>query len=209
LSQNIERLKAIMNNPIQSLCVFCGSSDNVRSEYLDTAFRLGVVLAQNGIRLVYGAGSTGLMGAVANGALEAGGIVLGVIPKLFDTPILAHRGLTHIEVVETMHQRQARMSEISDAFIALPGGFGTLGELFEALTWAQIGIHRKPIGLLNVNGYYDGLLTMIEHARMEGFIYPDHLALFMCAQDPEALIDSLGNHEPPKNLSRWLTRSSN
>ncbi len=202
------QLHTTMSTSIKSLCVFCGSSDKVEQKYLDTALNLGSLLAQEKIRLVYGAGSTGLMGAVAEGTLQSGGEVTGVIPKLFDTPVLAHRGLTHIEVVDTIHQRQARMVELSDAFIALPGGYGTLGELFEALTWSQIGLHQKPIGLLNVDGYYNGLLSMLEHASQEGFIYSDHLGLFSCAQDPKALLEALRCHNHPDNLEAWLTRSS-
>lgn len=194
------------NETISTVCVYCGSSDEVQPEYLSEAYRLGVFLAEQKISLVYGAGSTGLMGAVANGALKAGGEVVGVIPSIFNTNVLAHQNLTRMEVVGTMHQRQARMVELSDAFIALPGGFGTLSELFEVLTWAQIGLHRKPIGLLNYKGYYDPLIGMIKQARDEGFIYEDHLSLFAYAPHPEPLLEALRNHYYPERLSRWLTR---
>jgi uncharacterized protein (TIGR00730 family) len=191
---------------IKSICVFCGSSDEVQPEYLAEAYRLGAYIAEQNICLVYGAGSTGLMGAVANGALDVGGEVIGVIPDLFNTTVLAHHNLSRMEVVSTMHQRQSRMVELSDAFIALPGGFGTLSELFEVLTWAQIGLHRKPIGVLNYKNYYDPLIGMIQRAREEGFIYTDHLALFSSASHPEILLETLRNHRYPERLSRWLTR---
>ncbi len=191
---------------MKSICVYCGSSDKIGRIYLNAAYELGAELAARGIRLVYGAGSTGLMGAVANGVLENGGEVIGVIPELFNTPTLAHNGLTQLEVVPNMHQRKARMAELSDAFIALPGGFGTMEELFEMLTWAQIGLHQKPIGVLNVKNYFNPLLEMIEKANQEGFIYSEHRALFTLVEDPRALVQALSDHEPPQGLERWLTR---
>jgi uncharacterized protein (TIGR00730 family) len=191
---------------LKSICVYCGSSDRIHPEYLEAARLMGAAIAGRGLQLYYGAGSTGLMGAVANGALQAGGEVIGVIPGYFHTPQLAHPGLTRLEVVETMHQRKARLAELSDAFIALPGGFGTLEELFEILTWAQIGLHKKPVGLLNTRRYFDPLLAMIDHARTEGFIYEEHLELFTCDNQPQELLDSLQNHQPPQRLERWLTR---
>jgi uncharacterized protein (TIGR00730 family) len=156
---------------MKTICVYCGSSDKIRPAYLEAAYRLGAALAERSHTLVYGAGRTGLMGRVADGALDHGGTVIGVIPHHFYTPTLAHMGLTQIEVVENMHIRKARMAELSDGFIALPGGFGTFEELFEIVTWAQIGLHSKPVGLLNVQGYFNPLLEMVEHARHEGFIY--------------------------------------
>ncbi len=146
------------------------------------------------------------MGAVANGALETGGEVIGVIPEIFNTPRLAHQGLSELEIVEDMHQRKARLIEIADAFIALPGGFGTLEELFEVLTWAQIGLHRKPVGLLNTRQYFDPLIAMINQANSEGFIYHEHQNLFTAASDPGTLLDALTNHIHPNGLERWLTR---
>ena len=156
--------------------------------------------------LIYGAGKTGMMGAVADGAMEAGGEVWGVMPKMFDTPQLAHRGLTRYEVVENLHLRKARMADLADAFIALPGGFGTFEELFEIVTWAQIGLHRKPIGLLNTQGYYDPLLAMVNHAKSEGFIYSEHRLLFTDAETPPALMEALTNHRLPDGLERWVER---
>ncbi len=173
---------------------------------MDAAFRMGQTIADRGMTLVYGAGSTGTMGAVADGALQAGGDVWGVIPKMFDTPHLAQKNLARYEVVENMHVRKARLVEISDGFIALPGGFGTFEELFEVLTWAQIGLHRKPIGLLNTMGYYEPLLAMVEHADSQGFIYSEHRQLFTSADTPETLIEALTNHRFPEGIERWVDR---
>jgi len=192
---------------MERICVYCGSSDKVSQVYLDTAYQMGSTLANRGIGLVYGAGSTGVMGAVAQGVLEAGGKVSGVMPKLFDTPQLAHKNLTRYEVVDNIHQRKARMIELSDAFIALPGGFGTLEEFFEVVTWAQIGLHRKPIGVLNIKGYYDPLLEMVAHADSEGFIYSEHKQLFAVANTPDALLEAILNHNMPEGLERWVDRN--
>lgn len=191
---------------MQTICVYCGSSDKIHPTYLSAAYEMGSALAARGLGLVYGAGSTGLMGAVANGALETGGEVIGVLPSIFNTSTLAHNGLTRLEIVEGLHQRKARLTELADAFIALPGGYGTLEELFEILTWAQIGLHAKPVGLLNIRGYFDPLLTFIEQAEVEGFIYSEHRALFTSSEDPISLLESLQNHNPPAGLERWLTR---
>jgi len=191
---------------LKSICIYCGSSDKIHPSYLDAARQMGKAIAHRGIVLWYGAGGTGLMGAVADGALQSGGQVIGVMPALFYTPSLAHFNLTRLEVVETMHQRKARLADQADAFIALPGGYGTFEEFFEILTWAQIGLHSKPVGLLNTNGYFDPLLAMIDKAQQEGFIYGEHRLLFGYADQPEALLDALSNHQPPPGLSRWLTR---
>jgi uncharacterized protein (TIGR00730 family) len=191
---------------LHQICVYCGSSDKMHPSYLQAAEEIGAAIAARGIRLVYGAGRTGLMGAVADGALQAGGEVIGVIPHYFNTPQLAHPGLTQLEVVETIHQRKARMAELADAFIALPGGYGTLEELFEILTWAQIGLHTKPVGILNARNYFDPLLLLIEHAYQEGFIYAEHRALFVHARQPEELLDSLANRAIPSGPNRWMSR---
>jgi uncharacterized protein (TIGR00730 family) len=195
-----------MRSPLKSICIYCGSADNVLPEYLESARQMGAAVAERGWTVVYGAGSIGLMGAVADGALEAGGQVIGVIPALFNTPRLAHSGLTRLEVLDTIHLRKARMIELSDAFIALPGGFGTLEELFEILTWAQVGLHQKPVGVLNTRRYFDPLLALIEHAQSEGFIYSEHRDLLTSATTPQSLLDALQNHQPPSGLERWLTR---
>jgi uncharacterized protein (TIGR00730 family) len=132
--------------------------------------------------------------------------VIGVIPELFNTPRLMHTGLTRLEIVKTMHERKARLAEIADAFIALPGGYGTFEELFEILTWAQIGLHRKPVGLLNVRNYFDPLLMLIDHAQQEGFIYEEHRQIISADEHPEALLNALENHRYPTGLERWLLR---
>jgi uncharacterized protein (TIGR00730 family) len=167
---------------------------------------MGAEIAQAGIKLVYGAGKTGLMGAVANGALEAGGDVTGVVPTHLNRPQLIHAGLTRLEVVASIHQRKARMSELADAFIALPGGYGTFEELFEMLTWAQIGLHEKPIGLLNTLGYYKPTLQMIQFALSEGFIYAEHKTLLTSDGDPHALLEKLQSYEVHQGLERWVNR---
>lgn len=191
---------------IQSITVYCGSADGVRDAYLQAAFGLGVTLAEAGIRLVYGAGKTGLMGAVAEGALQTGGQVVGVTPAFLNTVQLIHAGLTRLEVVDNIHQRKARMSELADAFIALPGGYGTFEELFEMLTWAQIGLHNKPIGLLNTLGYFDPLLELVQHALNEGFIYAEHRTLLVSAHLPGPLLESLQQYQVPPGLERWVNR---
>jgi len=192
---------------MQTICVYCGSSDRIPAVYLEAARQLGALLAKKKLTLAYGAGCTGIMGTLANAVLDAGGEVVGVIPILFNTPQLVHRNLTRLEVVADMHIRKARLIELADAFIALPGGFGTLDELFEILTWAQIGLHQKPIGLLNTQGYFDALLEWVEHARLEGFIYEEHRALFTHAATPGDLLDALATHRAPPGLERWLTRA--
>jgi uncharacterized protein (TIGR00730 family) len=191
---------------MKSICIYCGCSDKIPQAYLDAAYGMGKTVAQNNITLIYGAGSTGMMGAVADGVIEAGGKVWGVIPKIFDTPQLAHSGLTHYEVTDSMHTRKARMADLADGFIALPGGLGTFEELFEIITWAQIGLHRKPIGLLNTNGYFDFLLGMVTHATQEGFIYQEHLQLFTHADTPTALLEQMRHHRLPESLERWVDR---
>jgi hypothetical protein len=191
---------------LNTICIYCGSADNVHPEYFAAARQMGQTLAQAGIRLVYGAGKTGLMGAVANGVLEAGGEVCGVICENLNLPNLVHADLTSLEVVETIQQRKARMIELSDAFIALPGGFGTFDELFENLTWAQIGMHSKPVGLLNTRSYFNPLLAMVEHALSEGFIYAEHRMLLAHSTQPAELLALLSDHQLPGGLDRWLTR---
>ncbi|MEW6239604.1 MAG: TIGR00730 family Rossman fold protein [Chloroflexota bacterium] len=190
---------------MKSICVFCGSSDRVHADYLAGARQMGAALARRGIRLIFGGGKTGLMGAAAEGALTAGGEVIGVIIPSMHTAALAHMGLTRMDVTENMHARKARMHELADGYIALPGGYGTLDELFEAITWAQIGAHEKPVGLLNIRNYYDHLLAAIDHAVAEGFIFPEHRKSLHFASDPEALIDSMESHaHPHEAVKRWM-----
>ncbi len=191
---------------MKTVCVYCGSSDKLSDDYLRSARHMGSAIASHGLTLAYGAGCTGMMGAVADGALDAGGEVIGVIPEMFATPALMHTRLSRLEIVDNMHVRKQRLADLSDAFIALPGGYGTFEELFEILTWAQIGLHSKPVGLLNSRNYFDPLVSMIEHARLEGFIYAEHKALFVCDEQPESLLDQLINYRYPQGMERWLTR---
>lgn len=190
---------------MNSICVFCGSSDAVSPDYLAAARKMGQVLSQRGLRLIYGGGKTGLMGAVADGVLDAGGEVMGVIIPSMNTPALAHTSLTRLDVVPDMHDRKARMHELSDGYIALPGGFGTFDELFETLTWAQVGEHSKPVGLLNVKNYYAPLLGALQHAVQEGFVFQEHLDSLACESEPEKLLDVMNNHQPPASATqRWM-----
>lgn len=188
------------------MCVYCGSADGVDAVYYEAAAEMGAVLARAGLRLIYGAGKTGLMGAVADGALAANGEVTGVVPAGLNQPQLIHAGLTKLEVTDDIHQRKARMSALADAFIALPGGYGTLDELFETLTWAQIGLHAKPVGLLNTRGYYDPLMEFIERVRAEHFIYDVHRDLLVADPDPSALLEKLRSFRLPEGLERWVSR---
>src|SRR5437764_8611512 len=186
------------------MCVFCGSRPGNRPEYLDAARRLGALLAARRIGLVYGGASVGAMGAVADAVLRGGGEVIGVIPKALERRELAHEHLTELRVVESMHERKALMAELSDAVIALPGGFGTFEELFETITWSQLGIHRKAFGVLNVAGFYDGLLALVQHAIDEGFVPPEHLGLILKASEPETLLELLIGYEPPPPVVKWI-----
>jgi uncharacterized protein (TIGR00730 family) len=166
---------------------------------------MGRVLAENNIRLIYGGGKTGIMGAVADGALEAGGEVVGVIVESMNTPALAHMGLTRLEVTPTIHERKARMYDLAEGYIALPGGYGTFDELFETLTWAQIGVHSKPIGLLNVRSYFDLLWAMVLHAEEEGFVFTEHRKMVCMAGSPDELLACLSNHQAPTEaVRRWM-----
>jgi uncharacterized protein (TIGR00730 family) len=178
---------------VNNVCVFCGSQGGKPAVYADAARKLGTLLAGRGLGLVYGAGHVGLMGILADAALAKGGRVVGVIPQDLVDRELAHTGLTELIVVDTMHQRKALMAERSDAFIALPGGYGTLDETFEILTWAQLGYHNKPVGLLNVAGYFDGLLAWLDHAGHEGFLRSKHRDLLTVDVDAERLLDRLGS----------------
>ena len=167
---------------------------------------MGQESARRDIRLIYGGGKTGLMGAVAGGVLSAGGKVTGIVPESLNQKQLIADNLTELEVLGDIQSRKKRMLDLADALIALPGGFGTFDELFEALTWAQIGLHSKPIGLLNIDGYFDMLLMLIEHASVEGFIYPEHRDLLIHTNNPGDLIDRLSVYTQPDKLHRWVTR---
>ena len=189
---------------MRNICVFCGSQSGTDRRYRQAAVELGGLLAQRGHGLVYGGGHVGLMGIIADAVLEAGGSVTGVIPRPMTERELAHETVTKLYVVSSMHERKALMASLSDAFIALPGGYGTLEELFEVIAWAQLGIHRKPIGLLNVAGYFDALLSLVEHMIGEGFIKTKYRGLFVTAEQPQVLLDTLQNHQMPETR-RWLT----
>lgn len=190
---------------MKSICVYCGSSDAVSPDYLAAARQMGAILARREFRLIYGGGRTGLMGALADGALESGGEVIGVIIPSMHTPTLAHSGLTRMDVTPDMHARKARMHELSDGYIALPGGVGTFDELFETITWAQVGEHEKPVGLLDVKDYFGPLLGALEHAVMEGFLFREHLESLIHDTDPDALLTRMENHHHPgEAVRRWM-----
>lgn len=190
----------------KNITVYAGSADNLKQVYLDVARLLGETLARQGRTLVYGAGKTGLMGAVADGVLAAGGKAVGVINDGLNLPHLAHAGLSELEVLPDIHARQARMTHLADGMIALPGGFGTFAELFEALTWAQIGLHDKPVGLLNVEGYFDPVIALIEKAIGENYIYPEHRRFFFVANEPAALLELMDGFTPFNGINRWMER---
>lgn len=179
------------------VCVFCGSHEGTRPAYAAAAREVGAALARRGLGVVFGGGRIGLMGAVADAALEAGGKVTGVIPRAMVDRELAHRGVTDLCIVNSMHERKALMADLSDAFLALPGGYGTFEEFCEVLTWCQLGIHRKPCGLLNVEGYYDSLLELFDRGTRDGFIRPRHREMVVCGGDPEELIGLLLAYQPP------------
>lgn len=185
------------------VCVYCGSSNHVHERYRQAARAVGSLLAARGIEVVYGGGSVGLMGVVADAALAAGGRVIGVIPEKLERLELGHRGLSERYVVDGMHSRKMLMAQLSDAFMALPGGWGTMEELFEVLTWTQLNYFLKPVGVLNVGGYYDALLAWADHAAAEGFIRPLHRGLLRASADPAALLDDLATCEIPE-LGRWI-----
>lgn len=190
---------------IRSVCVFCGSSPGTSPRYLESAKACGKALAQRDWLLVYGGGRTGLMGAVADATLEAEGKVIGVIPDFLNSREIAHHGVTQLEVVQTMHQRKARMEELADAFIALPGGFGTFEELLEMITWAQLGLHRKPLGAFDIDGYYQPLKAQIDRAIDDGFITPNFQDLLILDDSIDGLLDKIGSSQPPQ-FERFLDR---
>ncbi len=183
---------------IKSVCVFCGSNYGLGTAFKEQAALLGTTLAQRGIELIYGGAHIGLMGAVADGALKAGGRVVGVLPRFLEEKELAHNGLSELILVDTMHQRKTIMNERCDAVITLPGGFGTMDELFEMLTWAQLGLHKKPIGVLNVNGYYDSLIFLTENMVAKGFIQPIHHESLIISADIDTLLGQMNDYKAPE-----------
>jgi uncharacterized protein (TIGR00730 family) len=191
---------------LRSLCVFCGSRPGEDPAYEAAARALGETLAEAGIELVYGGGHVGLMGVVANAALAAGGEVVGVMPRALVEREISHTGLTQLHVVSSMHERKAMMSDLSEGFIALPGGTGTLEEFFEVLTWAQLGEHEKPCGLLDVAGYYAPLLDLFDHMVERGFLSTKHRAMVLVETKPEALLERFERYQPP-DTAKWIDRS--
>lgn len=189
---------------MRRVCVFCGSNNGVRPEYAAAARRFGAALAARGLGLVYGGGHVGLMGIVADAVLAGGGEVTGVIPHALVAKELAHGRLTALHVTETMHQRKARMADLADGFAALPGGFGTADELFEVLTWAQLGLHARPVGLLNVAGFFDPLLAWLDHTVREGFVRPENRRLLVEATEAEALLGALLAWRPAPPAEKWI-----
>jgi len=188
---------------MERICVFCGSSDGERPEYLALAREMGATLAERGLETVYGGGNVGLMGALADAALAAGGRVIGVIPDGLLARERGHNGVSALEIVGSMHERKARMASLSDGFIALPGGLGTLEELAEALTWSQLGLHRKPCGVINLGGYFDPLIAFLDRAVEEGFMRPESRRMLLVADRPAALLDAFEAYEAPV-VRRWL-----
>lgn len=189
------------------VCVFAGSNAGASPEYRLATEGLAQRLASRGVGIVYGGARVGLMGVLADTALAANGRVYGVIPSALVAKEIAHPHLTELHVVSSMHERKAAMVEMAEAFIALPGGFGTWEEFFEVLTWAQLGLHTKPCGLLNVRGYFDPLLALVDHAIDEGFVRPEYRRMICAAETPDALLASLESYEPPV-VGKWIDRST-
>jgi uncharacterized protein (TIGR00730 family) len=190
---------------LKRVCVFAGSSPGAREEYRRLACDLGLALVQRGLSLVYGGAKVGLMGILADTALRHGGEVIGIIPEALVTKEVAHSELSELRIVPSMHERKRQMAELSDAFVALPGGIGTVEEFTEILTWAQLGLHVKPCGLLNAGGFYDRLIDFLDHAVSERFLRPDHRSMLLIAQRPEDLLDLFAGYSPPA-VEKWIDR---
>jgi len=188
---------------MRSVCIFCGSSDGIRPAYQAAARQMAEVLVRRGLRLVYGGGRVGLMGTLADAALTAGGKVIGVIPEALVSKELAHTGLSDLRIVGSMHERKALMADLSDGFITMPGGFGTLEEFLEVLSWAQLSIHTKPCGLLDIENYYGPLIELFDRAVAEGFVLPGHRALVLTEPDPDLLLDMMERYTPPITR-KWI-----
>jgi uncharacterized protein (TIGR00730 family) len=193
-------------NELRAVTVYCGSNPGADPAFADATRELARLLASADVRIVYGGGHVGLMGILADAAMEAGGEVIGVMPQALIDREIGHRGLTDLRVVDSMHERKALMAELGDAFIALPGGIGTLEELIEVYTWSQLGLHRKPLGVLNVAGFYDTLAAFLDHAVQERFLRPQQRAVLAFEAEPEALLARLAGAEPPP-LAKWLTEA--
>jgi hypothetical protein len=189
---------------LKSVCVFCGSNPGIDPIYAQAARGLGTAIASHGMTLVYGGGRVGLMGAIAEAVLGVGGKVIGVIPEALKRRELAFEAATELHVVDTMHERKQRMADLSDGFIAMPGGFGTFEEFCEVITWAQLGVHTKPCGLLNVKGYYDHLLALFDHAVAEQLLQKRNRSIVLTESEPDALLDAMSRYEAPP-VEKWLT----
>jgi uncharacterized protein (TIGR00730 family) len=191
---------------VERICVFCGASPGARPAYAQATSELARLLTADGIGVVYGGGGVGLMGVLADAVLAEGGEIIGVIPRALVDREIAHRDVTDMRVVGSMHERKALMAELADAFIALPGGLGTVEELFEVYTWAQLGLHRKPCALLNVEGYYDGIAGFLANAVQERFLREEHREMLMVEREPRGLIERLREFEPDAVLPKWIDR---
>ncbi|MBO0700644.1 MAG: TIGR00730 family Rossman fold protein [Zavarzinella sp.] len=188
---------------MRRVCVFCGSSPGARAEYKHAAAETGDLLARRGLGLVYGGGHVGLMGVLADAAMRAGGEVIGVITQALGDREVAHTSLTELHVVRTMHERKAQMAALSEAFLVLPGGIGTLEEFFEVWTWGQLGEHTKPVGIINTAGYYDGLIRFLDQAVAERFLKPRHREMLIVGDTPAAVLDAFPSYEPPA-VGKWI-----
>jgi len=192
--------------PLRRVCVFCGSSPGARPAYGEAAEELARLLVAEGIGLVYGGGKVGLMGRLADSVLGEGGEITGVMPEALVAKEIGHPGLHDLRVVDSMHERKALMADLSDAFVALPGGLGTVEELFEVYTWSQLGLHLKPCALLDVDGYYDGIATWLSHAVEERFVREDHRAMLIVEREPHVLLERLRRFEPAGVVPKWIDR---
>jgi hypothetical protein len=202
-NSSVKQLPKGRKGLMKSICVYCGSNFGVRDSYLQTAQRLGTEMAKRDIVLIYGGGKVGLMGAIANSVLAAGGKVIGVIPQALVDKEIAHSGLSDLRIVGSMHERKALMAQLADAFIALPGGLGTLEEFCEIATWTQLGFHSKACGLVNIEGFYDGLLAFLDRATEEKFIRSEHRMIVLSDEDPVELIEKLAQFEIP-SVPKWI-----
>lgn len=192
---------------MKRVCIFCGSASGAREAYVEAARELGHGLAARGMELVYGGGKVGLMGAVADATLEAGGKVIGIIPKALMDKEIGHKGLTELRVVGSMHERKAMMADLAESFIAMPGGFGTFDEFFEILTWAQLGMHRKPCAVLNTAHYFDPLIALFDQAVNEGFVREIYRNMIVIGEEPGALLDVVKDYQPPL-VDKWIDRKN-
>lgn len=193
------------NTHMNTICVYCGSSPGRSSAYTETAVAFAAELVERDLGLVYGGASVGVMGTLADAVLDAGGEAIGVIPEALEAREITHPGLTELHVVESMHARKQTMVDLADGFVALPGGLGTVEEILEVLTWAQLGFHEHPCGFLNVDGYYDDLTAFLDHAVSEEFVKPTHREIAIAESSPEALLDAFASYDPP-HVEKWIDR---